>query len=49
MADVDGDHHRDELRGMRRVAVPVFAKLPVTVRRSILHALGKYAPWEDEF
>ena len=34
---------------MRRVAVPAFAKLPATARRSILHAFGKYAPWEDGF
>jgi hypothetical protein len=26
-----------------------FTKLPFPVRRSILHALGKYAPWEEGF
>ena len=34
---------------MRRIAVPAFARLPAPARRSILHALGKYAPWEDAF
>ena len=36
-------------RGLRHVAAPVFAKLPPIARRSILHAFGKYAPWEDGF
>ncbi len=40
---------QDEPRGLRRVAVPAFARLPAPARRSILHALGKYAPWEDGF
>ncbi len=35
--------------GLRRVTVPVFAKLPAPTRRAILHALGRYAPWEDGF
>jgi hypothetical protein len=34
---------------MRRVAVSVLARLPVATRRSILHAFGRYAPWEDGF
>jgi Sulfotransferase family len=29
--------------------VPVFNRLPPAARRSILHALGKYAPWEEGF
>jgi hypothetical protein len=45
----EGDHRWDQLRGLRGVAVPVFAKLPAAARRSILHAVGKYAPWEDGF
>jgi hypothetical protein len=36
-------------RGWRRVAIPAFSKLPLAARRSILHALGKYAPWESGF
>jgi hypothetical protein len=44
------DHQpQHDLGGVRRIAVPAFAKLPVAARRSILHALGKYAPWEDGF
>lgn len=39
----------DELRGLRRFAVPAFNALPAPTRRSILHAFGKYAPWEDGF
>ena len=29
--------------------MPAFAKLPPAARRSVLHAFGKYAPWEDGF
>jgi hypothetical protein len=36
-------------RGMRRIAVSAFARLPPAARHSVLHALGKYAPWEDGF
>ena len=36
-------------RSMRRIAESAFARLAPAVRRSILHALGKYAPWEDGF
>jgi Sulfotransferase domain len=36
-------------RRLRGVAVSAFARLPPVARRSILHALGKYAPWEDGF
>ncbi len=43
------DHDRAEQRGWRRMAVPAFAKLPPAARRSILHAFGRYAPWEDGF
>jgi hypothetical protein len=39
----------DGRRSVRRIAVPAFARLPAPARRSILHALGKYAPWEDGF
>ena len=48
-APEEGDQHRTEQRGWRRIAVPAFAKLPPAARRSILHAFGKYAPWEDGF
>jgi hypothetical protein len=34
---------------LRRVALPAFEKLPAPTRRSLLHAFGKYAPWEDGF
>ena len=43
------DHDRAEQRGWRRIAEPAFARFPPAARRSILHALGKYAPWEDGF
>jgi hypothetical protein len=36
-------------RGLRRLALPAFARLPTPARRSLLHAFGKYAPWEDGF
>ena len=39
----------DEQRGLRRVAAAAFVKLPAPARRSILHAFGKYAPWEAGF
>ena len=39
----------DRLRGVRRIALPAFARLPAPARRSILHALGKYGPWEEGF
>jgi hypothetical protein len=45
----EGDPGREGLRGLRRIAVPAFERLPASARRSILHALGKYAPWEDGF
>ena len=45
-----GDNQQQsDVGGVRRIAVPAFTKLPVAVRRSILHALGRYAPWEDGF
>lgn len=31
------------------MGVSAFSKLPLGARRSILHVLGKYAPWEDGF
>ena len=34
---------------MRRIAVPTFARLPAPIRLSILHAFGRYAPWEEGF
>jgi hypothetical protein len=34
---------------LRRIAGPAFARLPPGARRSILHAFGKYGPWEDGF
>jgi hypothetical protein len=33
----------------RKIALPTFKALPTPARRIILHALGKYAPWEDGF
>ena len=45
----EGAPPRDALRGLRRVAVPALGKLPAAARRSILHAFGKYGPWEDGF
>jgi hypothetical protein len=35
--------------GARQMAVSAFNRLPPAARRSILHALGRYAPWEDGF
>ena len=43
------DQQQSDLDGLRRIAVPAFAKLPMAVQRSILHAFGRYAPWEDGF
>jgi hypothetical protein len=40
---------RTELGGLRRIALSAFAELPAPARQSILHAFGKYAPWEDGF
>ena len=48
-APKEGDQPRAELLGLRRIAVPAFTKLPPVARRSILHAFGKFAPWEDGF
>ena len=44
-----GDAPLARQRGLRSVAAPAFAKLPPAARRTILHAFGKYAPWEDGF
>ena len=51
MMTTPGGRERDlaEQRGWRRIAEPAFARFPPAARRSILHALGKYAPWEDGF
>lgn len=43
------EHPTEQQRGLRRIVVPAFAKLPPAARRSVLHAFGKYAPWEDGF
>ena len=43
------EQHEDRPRGVRRIALPAFARLPAPARRSILHALGKYGPWEEGF
>ncbi len=48
-APQEGELRREGPRGLRRVAVPAFDRLPAPARRSILHAFGKYAPWEDGF
>jgi hypothetical protein len=45
----EGSPRRAKRRASRRIAEPVLARLPAPTRRSILHAFGKYAPWEDEF
>jgi hypothetical protein len=34
---------------LRKVATPAFAVLPAPARRAVLHAFGRYAPWEDGF
>jgi Sulfotransferase domain len=34
---------------LRKVAIPAFAALPGPARRAVLHALGRFAPWEDGF
>jgi hypothetical protein len=34
---------------LRKVAIPAFAALPAPARRAVLHAFGRYAPWEDGF
>jgi len=44
-----GDQQRAADGDLRRIAVSAFARLPLAARHSILHALGKYAPWEDGF
>lgn len=45
----EGDPGREGPRGLRRIAVPAFEILPAPARQSILHAFGKYAPWEEGF
>ena len=44
-----GDEGATQQRGVRRVIELGFARLPPAARRSVLHSLGKYAPWEDGF
>jgi hypothetical protein len=34
---------------LRKVALPALAALPLPARRAVLHAFGRYAPWEDGF
>ena len=34
---------------LRRTGVQAFSKLPPPARLAILHARGRYAPWEEEF
>jgi hypothetical protein len=34
---------------LRKAAIPAFAALPAPARRAVLHAFGRYAPWEDGF
>jgi hypothetical protein len=34
---------------LRQLARPAFGALPAPTRRRVLHALGRYAPWEDGF
>jgi hypothetical protein len=38
-----------DVMGVRQRARQGFAQLPPTVRRQVLHRLGRYAPWEPEF
>jgi hypothetical protein len=45
----EDDQGQYDLHGLRGIAVSAFTRLPVAARRSILHAFGKYAPWEDGF
>jgi hypothetical protein len=45
----ENKRHGVDLHAMHRLVAPAFARLPVGARRSILHAFGKYAPWEDGF
>lgn len=51
---MDGSTERGSDRGtddhgLRRIAASAFARLPASTRRTILHSLGKFAPWEDGF
>ena len=34
---------------LRKVVAPAFAALPAPLRHTVLHAFGRYAPWEDGF
>ena len=36
-------------RRLRRTMIAGFMKLPPPARKSVLHALGKFAPWEEAF
>lgn len=40
---------RGSARPLRKVTAPVLAVLPAQARRAVLHAFGRYAPWEDGF
>jgi hypothetical protein len=44
-----GSSSGDSKGGLRRSTIAVFSKLPPGSRRFVLHALGKYAPWEEGF
>jgi hypothetical protein len=44
-----GGERAAQQRGLRRTLDLAFARLPPAARRSVLHSLGKYAPWEDGF
>lgn len=50
MAHPLGDgSERAKRSNFRRTASAAFTKLPPTAQRSVLHAFGRYAPWEEGF
>jgi hypothetical protein len=40
---------RSGAQALRKLALPAFEALPARARRAVLHALDRYAPWEDGF
>ena len=47
--DSNGSRDTADAGLWRQIGVSAFAKLPPGARRSLLHAVGKYAPWEEGF
>ena len=37
------------VQALRNLTVPALAALPAPARRTVLHAFGRYAPWEEGF